>query len=724
MNTKTNWTKKLSLSFLALGATTLSSFAQDSDSLQTKQLNEVVISASKILQAPNEIGRSITVLNSSDIQNSIYNNAAELLSQQEGIYIVGTGQNPGSLQSMYLRGANSEHTSIFIDGVRITDPSSVDNGINLAELSLANIERIEIVRGSHSTLYGSSAIGGSINIITKRGGKKGLSGNVSAEAGTFGESTSQFTENIALNYSLGNGFYATAELYNTNVKGLDATVDTVKADIFKNRDQDNFDKLDVIGKVGYQDNKWDAFISYKKTDQISDIDDGAYRDDDNYTVDFKRDLINYQLAYRFSEKLNLNFVGGYTDMSRLALDDSSVVDTEGNTDGTFSSSEYEGSVLNNELQLRYQSDFISLIAGLSNYKETMTSRTYYYSSAWDYKSESNLDSLGIEATINSAFLHTTLNGGLVSNSLKGFNLALGGRLNDHSTFGNNFTYEINPSYKINKTLVYASYGAGFNAPALYRLYSPNQNFISEVTRGNLDLEPETSTSFELGVKQQIGKSTEITISAYQTVVDNLIEYVYLWDKEIPIEELGNDWMRNDSRGDTYINAGEQTNKGIEVTLRSQLSNQLLLTGNFSYTEGDLKYDPSYSDFTNDYYVQLYSTGDFLTKEVEVNGLVRRSNTFNASLTYIPIQKLRLSADIRHVGRRNDIFYDNSLGPWGALGQNEVDSYTLTGFTANYNIMDGLNATLRVDNLFDVDYQEIYGYTTRGRSFYLRLNYSF
>lgn len=73
-----------------------------------------------------------------------------------------------------MRGANSNHTVIMVDGMRLSDPSSVDNALDLGELSLTNIERIEIVRGAHSTLYGSSAIGGAVNIITKKNDRLGF----------------------------------------------------------------------------------------------------------------------------------------------------------------------------------------------------------------------------------------------------------------------------------------------------------------------------------------------------------------------------------------------------------------------------------------------------------------------------------------------------------------------------------------------------------------------
>lgn len=411
-------------------------------------------------------------------------------------------------------------------------------------------------------------------------------------------------------------------------------------------------------------------------------------------------------------------------MDRAAIDDSSIVDELGNLDHTYSSSNYKGTVNNHELQLNYKSDYFSLVGGGGNYSETMTSKSYYINTAWDYTSESDLDSLDIQANTNSVFLVTDLNGALISNKLNKVNLGLGLRYNNHSSFGSSYTYEINPSYQIDdNSLLYGSWSTGYNAPALYRLYSPNENFVSKVTRGNSSLEAENSSSFELGFKQKINNKTRLTLALFQTQVNNLIEYVYLWDKAIGVDTLGNDWARSDNRGDTYLNIGQQTNRGFEVGISTELTKKLFLKGNVSIVSGKLNYEPELSSYTDDYHIQLFGTGDFLTQEVESYGLVRRSNTANLNVLYKANTKLSIASDLRYAGVRNDIFYNADLGPWGALGQRTVGDYSLVDFTINYLILENLQATFTVNNAFDIDYQEIYGYATRGRSFFFKLNYT-
>src|SRR5258705_8891454 len=196
--------KPFSLLFLALLSG--SGLQAQNDTLHVQTLEEVVISGSRqeerILDAP----RTITVINRDKIENSVYNSIGDLLARQQGIYLVGANQTPGTNQSLFLRGANSNQVAVMIDGVRITDPSSPNNVVDLSELSLTNVERIEIIEGSHSTLYGGGAIGGAINIITKKNAAQGFHGTGSMQAGTFGNQTSTLSTNANLSYSFGNGF--------------------------------------------------------------------------------------------------------------------------------------------------------------------------------------------------------------------------------------------------------------------------------------------------------------------------------------------------------------------------------------------------------------------------------------------------------------------------------------------------------------------------------------
>lgn len=701
------------------------SHAQQADTTKSVKLKPVILTATRSEKNPMETGRSVTVISNEQIKNSGANSIAELLSEVEGIYIVGTGQNPGALQNIFMRGANSNQTLIMVDGIRISDPSTTDNSIDLSELSLANIQQIEIVRGSHSTLYGSSAIGGVINIITRKNYTPGIHTDADMRAGTFGSGTSVFSEDVFFNYTHKNGFYVNGEIYNNNTKGIDATIDTVTnpSDYRHNhRDKDGFNKTDLVGKAGYKTGKFDIYASCKTGKQKADIDAGAYTDDPAYTVAFDRNLYTYGASYKVSKKLNFDYIGGSSNMKRIALDDSSVVDNNGTYNHTYFKGTYKGNTSTNEVQGNYKIKGLNIVFGGGISYEKMTSETYYYSNNFGvYESKSNLDSLKINAKTIYEFSHVDIDGSIINDKYKAFNMGMGIRNSHHSLFGNNLTYEINPSFKVTENaLLFASWSTGFNAPSLYQLYSPDKNLTSLITRGNNTLKPETSTSMEFGFKQKTDDNIFFSVSYFKTIVENSIDYVYLWNKNTKVDSLSYlDYM-----GDTYLNIGKQTNRGVEISISSKVSEKLFLSCNASLINGKLEYNPSGIDtsHTHGNYVQLFANGAFINKHVESTGLIRRPVTANIGITYKPIKKLSLTGNARYVGPRSDIYYSSTLGPYGALASKGIGDYTLVDLLVRFTVSKSLTAMLRAENIFDVKYQEIYGYSSRGRGFYLNLRY--
>ncbi len=700
------------------------------DTTRTYYLPEIVVTATRSERDPLQVGRSISVIPGNRLNGSLFQSVGDVLSRYEGIFVVGAGQNPGAVQSIFTRGGNSNHTTILIDDVRITDPSGVNNAADISELSFANLEQIEIVRGSHGTLYGSSAIGGVINIVTRKKLDPGFHGDVEVRTGTFGKGTSTFAQNLFLNYTAPSGLYVNASLNNLATRGLDATEDTVSSPgIFKKRDRDGFDKRDLAGKMGFQNEVWDVYASFNATDHRIDIDKGAYRDDDNYVVDFQRNLLTYGASHRVNERLRVKYIGGYSAMERYAVDDSSIVDALGRTDQTFADATYRGSILNNELLVNMELEGAQLTMGAGLYRETMASKSYFYSrsSFGEFESSTDLDSLNLHASMGSLFAHVDLDGKVFAKGVGRFSLGLGARLNNHSSYGLNGTMEASPAYRISDhSLVYASYSTGFNAPSLYQLFVPNADFTSGITRGNKNLQPETSSSYEVGLKYRMNDEVNFTLSYFSTDVKNVIEYVYLWDKNVGIDTLGNDWMRNDFRGDTYLNLGNLLTSGFEATLHIRLSEELLLTGAVSLVSGKLRYDPADLDVsqTAGHHVQVYNNGAFISKAVESLGLTRRPDTFHASLLYTPLQEFSARLDLKHAGSRMDVYYNSDLGPYGALGTVGVEEYTLLDIVARYKLTPQLSVNMRVENLLDTKYLEINGFTTRGRGVFVSAGFVF
>jgi len=666
------------------------------------------------------------------INSSIYSSVGDLLAREAGIQLIGGGQNFGVSQTMFMRGANSNHSIIMVDGVRICDPSTVDNGIDLSELSLTNIDRIEIVEGPLSTIYGSSAIGGVINIITKKKDEKPINTGISIKEGTFGKGTSALNSEMYINLNHKSGLYLNLSGYLDQVNGLNTTIDTItNPATYNNPDKDNFRKFDYAAKLGYKMKNLDVFIAYKHSGQRSDLDKGSYRDDDNRYLLFNRDLINYSLNYKVTNSYSLGFTGGYSIMQRKDTDDSSIVSKSGIYDHQFAKSVFDGSYLTNDLLVYQKAKFITSVFGLESNVEKMSNYSFVYS--YDpyfgvYQSETNLDSLHLKATTYGLFFHSDVNLGFLTNALDKLTVGIGARYTNHSQFGNNITYEINPSYKLETSLLYFNYSTGFNAPSLYQLFTPDKSSGSYATRGNPDLKPETSSNIEIGLKHYLSKESNFTLSWFHTVTDHVIEYVYLWDKNIGIDTLGNNWMRNDYRGDTYINLSQQTVNGVELNIMSRISRQLIVNANISLINGTTTYSANNIDTAHSggNHIQLFESGVFLSeKNNQVINLTRRPNAIaNIGIVYQPVKKLSFIFNSRFVGSRNDVYFNPSIQPYGAMDRKLLGAYNVSDLQFNYEFNKKLLAALKIENIFNTSYEEIAGFTTRPRGYFLKLAYTY
>jgi len=144
---------------------TVLAFSQQ-DTLHGKSLDPVIVTANKTEQKQSTTGKVITVISKEQIEKSTGKTVAQLLNEQAGITINGALNNAGTVQTVFMRGAGSGRTLILIDGIPTSDPSMINNEFDLNLFSLNDVERIEICKGAQSTLYGSDAIAGVINIIT------------------------------------------------------------------------------------------------------------------------------------------------------------------------------------------------------------------------------------------------------------------------------------------------------------------------------------------------------------------------------------------------------------------------------------------------------------------------------------------------------------------------------------------------------------------------------
>ncbi len=682
----------------------------DSDTIYPQE--DIVYTAMRSESKVGSTPKSVTLITQEDIQNSNYLNFTELLSNVAGVHVVGGNQNPGAgVQSLFLRNNNSNHVVIMVDGVRITDQSSPGNAPNLAELSLADVDRIEVVRGTHSTLYGSSAVGGVVNIITKKSNQTGLHGTGSVQVGTFGDNSFALTENANLSYRFKSGVYLSGSMMNQDVQGIDATVDTITdPSVYNQRDNDDFNRLDLIGKVGYRNDKIDAYAYYKVNDQTADIDAGAYRDDNNYISEFNRKSINAGVTYYPSDKVAISYTGGFSKIHRYLDNDSSVVDAAGNYDSSVLLQTNEGLSSTRRLQFDYETSAFRLIAGIDSYDESFYSNTFSYSVWGPYESNNENEDLNIY--MNGLFAHTTVQGSLLSESLKFLKLTGGGRLVNHSQYGVNYTYEVIPSYQItNELFGYVNFGSAFNAPSIYQLF--------DSFSGNADLKPEESTNIEVGLKYNKPGKLFVAASYFNSKIKNAVEYVNLYDDSKPIDSLG---PFDFPEASTYINVSELNNSGFEVEFKIQPTKQLSVLGNVTAINSEMVFSsdnvPQANQDTN--HVEVANIGVFFTDEdFKISELVRRPNVrFNLAASYLVNDHLNLGVNFRHVGNRS------SINTYGTTTTSTIPAYNLLDFSLGYKLSKESMVRLRLENILNVKYSEILGYQSRGFGAYLKFSYNF
>jgi vitamin B12 transporter len=448
------------------------------DSLKTHQLDEVVITATKFVKSTRETGKVIDVIDEDIIRQSAGKDIAQLLSEQTGLIVNGANSNAGKDKSVYLRGAKNEYTLILIDGVPITDPSGISGGAyDLRMLSLENVERIEILKGSQSTLYGSDAIAGVINILTKKKFDK----KIQAVGGVSYGSFNTLRANIGIQ----------GNINRINYLASYAAMDTDGISEAKQTGDTPYDK------DGSTQHALQSSLDFKPIEALSirpfiryntfkgEYDAGAFTDDALNTYDAMLLSAGFQSDYKL-KKGSVNLQYSFDETSRKY-------------DGTYGLSEYTGKFNHFELFGNYQlAKQIQLMAGLTTQDFKMLDET---------ASEKN-------PSVNIFSPYISLLGNFKNLSVEG-----GIRYNHHTKFGDATTFSINPSYLINRFKIFANISSGFKAPTLYQLFG--------LYGANPNLKPERSLSNEFGISW-ISANTKFDVGAvaFHRTIKDVIVYTY------------------------------------------------------------------------------------------------------------------------------------------------------------------------------------------------------
>ncbi len=442
------------------------------------QKDEIIVTGTRFATPIDQVGRSVSVVDASEIEIRQQRFLFDVLTTQPGVQVNRSGSF-GSLATVSVRGLPSGQTLVVQDGIVLNNPSSFDNGFNFANFDSADIERVEVLRGAQSVLYGSDAIGGVINIVTKGANKEGIGGNAFIEGGTFG--TFRGAGSIVGGNDFASGRLSISGITSQGFSSADAANGNIENDGFNNitfstkgqiRPTEKID-LTVIARYQDSENEFDGFafgVGPVDGDEVGETEEFSIAGIATYTA------LNGTLSNRLSVSYLLNDQVTFTDgaASFDAL-------------GTRISYEYQGTFKPLEE--------LSIIGG-AEYDEQESRVDIGFGGNQEIETVSGFALLQFQPV---SFV--TLNGGVRHDAATGFD--------------NETTFNVSTAIRVpqTNTLIRASYAEGFRAPSAGEL-SFNPALFAEFSDG-----------FDIGVEQYFFEDRlKLGVIYFDQQIDDLIAF--------------------------------------------------------------------------------------------------------------------------------------------------------------------------------------------------------
>lgn len=615
---------------------------------------EVVVTASHLPVIQSKSANAITVIDKSAIQNMAPLAASDLLRNVPGLAVSRSGVM-GSVTQIRARGAEANHLLVLIDGVEANDPSQGDE-VNWGTLTAVDIERIEVIRGPQSALYGSDAVAGVVNIITESA-QSPLDVSLFSEAGSF--------DTVQFGGSLGHK----GDSYDVRIGISD--VDSNGSNISRHGGEDD----------GYRNRTYSLKGGWAATDNLklsvaSRLQDGKseYDSVDFLTTGLPEDADVYSKFHNRTSRIQADY---------LALDGAwhhrlSYAPGE-NNNRSYDSGVKTGRTSSKKEQFQYLTSFQwsedSQILSLLLEKEQE-----------DFKQRGPISDFGDDP--NQDLSRDTNSAGLEYRGTFREVLTLAGsvRFDDNSDFHDDTTYKLEASYAWSPaTRLRATWGTAVKNPTFTELYgfyasSPFFPFV-----GNPDLKPEKSESWELGVDQlMLDGKLQVSLTGFKAELKEEINGFY-YDPEL--------------FATTAVNMpGHSKRQGVELSFDASLADNLKLSAAYTYT------DSTYQD---------PETGN------QINELRRPHNIASATLNWLALERLKLNLNVQYNGKQDDQYFP----PWPQPSEIvNMDDYTLVNLNATYDVTGGFSVYVKVENLLDENYEEVYGFGTPGIGGYVGFRY--
>lgn len=586
---------------------------------ELKHADPVVVTATKVETPQEQLGATVTVITDAQLRNYNYSRVEEALRSVPGVEIQRSG-GLGKTTAIKIRGAGPAQVVVLVDGMRVSSPTL--GTADLSELSLDVIDRIEIVRGPQSTLYGADAIGGVVNIITRKG-----AGRPSATLAVEGGSYDTFRESLAVQGAVG-GFNAALSSSRYDTRGRLTTFDN-----------DDSDLTSLAGRIGY-DFPWKGELS---------------------------------LSGRYS-KLNLDLPASRTIPPPTQLDPNA----QSQTDTGLYNLAYRQPVLPWwDLRARWGEWWNS--SGFQNPPPPGATTTISQINTRRQEAELinrfdiggwNTLTVGGEHRVehgeNRRILRQSITtvGVFAEDQVRLFDrLFLGGglRWEDNDQFGTELTPRASAAFVLKETgtKLRGAWGEGFRAPTLNDLFFP--------AFGNTDLKPERSESWEVGVEQRVWQErVRAGATWFENHFRDLIQFVF--DPTVARFRP--------------LNVGRAVTRGLETSLELDPLDWLLVYGNYTFTD---------------------------TEDLETGLPLRRfaRHRWNTGLRLTPVTRLSLFAQAHVVSSQLETA--DIRNP----GYHRVDVGGTWRVLERFGVMDRVELTLRIENLTDNRYTEVFGFPALG-----------
>lgn len=658
---------RIAVAALALVTLPWAARAQDNKQSLVQVLPPIVVSATTIATPAEQVANAVTVITADDIKREQIRTVPDALRTVPGLNVVQTG-GPGGQTAVFIRGTNSNHVKVLIDGIDMGDPSVTTGAFDFAHLLAGDIERIEVLRGPQSGLYGSDAIGGVISITTKKG-----EGPPKVTATLEGGSFATFNQTAALSGAQANVNYAFNILHYQSTSNPVTPLDLLAPG--EKRINDSYNNWTYSTKLGAKlsDNVEVNLVGRYIDSRLGFTGEDYLNFFPPAPEAFQSTQLNHQLFTRGEVVWSL-FDGRFKNYFGVNYSNQWTWIFDPNADSFFTSPLVSPPVTNvgerTKIDWRGVAQVApgqTLVMGLEHESESLrTDSTGTVDAFYNYTQTTTTAQTGNKA----GYLE------LQSQLTKRFSVVANIRYDDNESFGPHVTWRVAPVLIVpgTETKLKASYGTGFKAPTLTQLYVSNPSYM---VVGNPNLLPEESKGYDFGFEQPLWHDrVRIGATYFHNDITNLI--VSTFD---PI-----------AFAFTYVNVGEAKMEGVESFASVVLTDQLKLRADYTAT------------FTRDETTDL--------------GLLRRpGNKASVSAIWTPLERLTLTTTLLYVGAWVDISRD------GSIPRIDAPAYTTVNIAANYQVDPHVTVFGRIDNLLNRQYEVPIGFDRPGFGIFggVRLN---